>query len=111
MTNYGPDTATNIIVDTTLPGELSFVSSSTGTGTHGGNSWQIPSLANGATATLDITVTIGTGTSGTSISYTVTVASLDQADGDPGNNSHSISINVQETNLGIFVAPSNYTPE
>jgi uncharacterized repeat protein (TIGR01451 family) len=111
VTNYGPGAATNVVVDTTLPGGLNFVSSTPSTGTHAGNNWQIPNMANGDIATLDITVTIGTGTSGTNISYTVSILSLDQVDGDTGNNSHSISIGIQQTNLGIQILSSNYSPQ
>jgi uncharacterized repeat protein (TIGR01451 family) len=109
--NYGPDTATNVVVDTNLPSGLNFVSSSTGTGTHSGNSWQIPSLNAGTVVTLDVTVTIGGGTSGTTITYAVSIASLDQTDQDPSNNSHSIPIGVYQANMGIQVAPSNYAPK
>ena len=61
LTNNGPATATSISVADTLPAGVTFVSASPTTGTttnaSGIVTWSVPSLANGATATLSLIVT------------------------------------------------------
>ena len=50
LTNNGPNAATNVKVTDTVP--TGFTAGTPSTGTYVGNIWTIPSLANGATATL-----------------------------------------------------------
>lgn len=59
-TNYGPATATNVIVNDLLPGGLIYVShvASSGTYVSSTGDWAIPSIGNGNSVTLDITATV-----------------------------------------------------
>jgi uncharacterized repeat protein (TIGR01451 family) len=61
VTNGGPDTATNVDVIDGLPGNTTYVSSSASQGSydHTSGVWNVGTVANGETKTLDITATVG----------------------------------------------------
>jgi len=102
LTNAGPDTATNVTVFDQLPAGLTFVSSSTVTGSYSNVTylWSIPSLGVGQTATLQIVATV---TSTSPIVNTAQVQSADQGDPDsvPGNGNSSED---DQSNAPIVVA-------
>ena len=86
LTNDGPDTGTGIEVTDTLSAGLSFVGAATATGSYDDTTdvWSVPSLANGASATLTVTATVdATGAE----SNTAEITAADQFDQDstPGN--------------------------
>lgn len=86
ITNSGPDTATNIVVSDRLPAGFNFVDSSTTAGNYvsTAGTWNIPSLANGQSATL---VLVGTPkTKGPKVN-TAEIIRVAQGDPDstPGN--------------------------
>ena len=61
LTNYGPATATSIVVTDALPAGMAYVSSSPSPGSSvstnaGVVTWTMPSLANGASASLALVV-------------------------------------------------------
>ncbi|MEX0343016.1 MAG: proprotein convertase P-domain-containing protein [Erythrobacter sp.] len=95
--------ATGVSVRDTLPAQLAF-SSASGSGSFNPATgiWTLPSLAAGASASIDITATISAG-SGTSITNTAEIASSNQTDSDstPNNGASgeddyaSISFTVQ----------------
>jgi uncharacterized repeat protein (TIGR01451 family) len=58
VTNNGPDDATGITVNDDLPNGYSYVSHTGGTYSSGTGIWDIGSLANGSSETLEITATI-----------------------------------------------------
>ncbi len=86
VANDGPDTATGVTVSDTVPAGLTYVSSNPGQGTYtsGTGLWDVGSLVDGASATLEITATVDA--AGTTTN-TAQVATADQADPDstPGN--------------------------
>ncbi|KAB8140884.1 DUF11 domain-containing protein [Chloroflexia bacterium SDU3-3] len=96
-TNYGPSAATNITIQDVLPAGLTFVSAGAGYNSATGV-WSIPSLANGATASLQIVATVTqVGTMVNSIS----VISADQPDANATNNTASVSITGQQADLAL----------
>ena len=112
VTNAGPSTATNIQVNDTLPGGVTFVSntSSQGTYTTGTGIWDVGSVANGGSATLTITVSVNAGTSGQTIVNSATV-SASEIDANSGNNSASVSILVgSSADLSMSISVDDSTP-
>jgi uncharacterized repeat protein (TIGR01451 family) len=80
-TNGGPAAATNVVVTDTLPAGLVYVSNDCGASFSAPTvTWNLPSLANGASAVCNVTVTVNaTGTNNATISS-------DQNDPVPANN-------------------------
>ncbi|NDJ85853.1 MAG: DUF11 domain-containing protein, partial [Chloroflexi bacterium] len=97
VTNNGPDTATGVRVQDTLPSGITYVSDSASQGTYAAGFWDIGTLTNGATATLNITVQVETGTAGSTISNVAAIDAFDPPviDANPGNNSSSVDIMPQ----------------
>jgi uncharacterized repeat protein (TIGR01451 family) len=86
VTNSGPDNATGIVVTNRIPSNFNFTGSTASTGifTPTAGTWVIPSLANGATATLRIS---GRARNFNPITSTAEITRADQSDPDstPGN--------------------------
>jgi len=106
VTNDGPSRAPNVSVLDTLPGAVTFVSSTTSHGTcsHSGGtvSCSLGTVANGASATITIDV-IPTQTSSGSIDNSATVSTSD-TDPDTSNNTDSASTYVN-ANTFIVLEP------
>ncbi|WP_157671853.1 DUF11 domain-containing protein [Desulfuromonas soudanensis] len=90
--NNGPNLATNVAIEDFQPAGVTFIGSSATTGTFALGRWQIPTLAVGATATLQITAQTDPGTAGTTIANTASLVALDQVDTDSANNSASVNL-------------------
>ncbi len=59
VTNSGPNDATNVVVNDFLPAGLTYVSNDGGASNSGGTvTWTLPTLATGATATINIVATV-----------------------------------------------------
>ncbi len=125
-TNNGPDAATNISIRDIIPGGLTGLTITPSVGTYNPNTgiWTIPSLANGASATLTITGTIGSSMAGQTTTNTGNVIS--QTEYDPTtpsttsipvytkiadvavtqtvNNGNSATVNVNDTVTYIITA-------
>ncbi|AXV38903.1 Ig-like domain-containing protein [Methanobacterium sp. BAmetb5] len=125
-TNNGPDAATNINIRDIIPGGLTGLTITPSVGTYNPNTgiWTIPSLANGASATLTITGTIGSSMAGQTTTNTGNVIS--QTEYDPTtpsttsipvytkiadvavtqtvNNGNSATVNVNDTVTYIITA-------
>jgi uncharacterized repeat protein (TIGR01451 family) len=99
VTNNGPASATTVIVTDTLPSVMTYLASTTTTGTcseaGGSVTCQLGTIANAGTAT--ITITVVAGTPGV-VSNTATVTA-DQIDPTPANNS--------STQTETIVAPTS----
>jgi len=118
-TNQGPDTVTNLKITNTL-NRLTYQSYSTLTGTYDSATgvWTIPTLANGATATLTLTTKATTPlTTTVTGSNTATTTSQDQ--NEPTGQTHAttttpVTINpaahVAITNTASSTTPNYYTP-
>jgi uncharacterized repeat protein (TIGR01451 family) len=111
VTNGGPDLTTNITVTDQLPGGVTWVEDDSG-GTYDPTTglWDVPSLAIGATTTLQITVTIDDGTAGTTITNTATITASDQNDANPGNDTDTADVIVVGADLRILKAVDDHTP-
>ena len=73
VTNGGPDTSDGVVVNDTLPADLTYVSHVASQGTYSSGVWTVGTLTNGANATLTIDATVDAGASGTTLSNTATV--------------------------------------
>lgn len=102
VTNKGPDDATNIVVTDGLPATVTVDSSDPEAGTnYAAGTWSIPSLANGATATLTLHVYSNAGTMGTDINNTATITDSDQGDSSTVNNSSSATCHIIAADLHV----------
>lgn len=99
VTNAGPDDATGVRVTDVLPGGLTFVFASVGTGSYdqGTGVWDVGALTVGETATLVIQALVDAGTAGTTITNVAVVSGADQSDPNPGDEADSAPIDVQNT--------------
>ncbi|MBX3421086.1 MAG: DUF11 domain-containing protein [Pirellulaceae bacterium] len=97
VTNNGPSTATNLEIRDTLPAGLTFVSvnSTVGTPTHvaGLISLDLPTLAVGASVTINVVTTIQSSFSGSTISNSAT-ADADEAELVTGDSSTTVNPSV-----------------
>ncbi len=86
LTNAGPDTVQNVVVEDLLPGDKFLFNSATasaGTYSPGSGLWTIPTMAPG-TATLTINVTLPTGGQHVNTAELISVNAIDP-DSSPGN--------------------------
>lgn len=106
-TNNGPNAATGVIVNYTLPSGYTLISATKTTGTWTTPNWAIGSLANTGTATLTVIATVNaTGLH----DNTATITGAEQ-DPKPGNNSSDatqIKVQANEVNIFIWSALSDY---
>ena len=104
-TNNGPDDATSVKVTDTLPGNVTFVSATTATGSWSAGTWDIGNLANGATATLDLKVSVD---KAGSIANSAAIAG-DQYDPVSANNTDTVTTN-QSVTLALAKTVNDPTP-
>ena len=111
VSNFGPNTATNVQVSVPPPANLSYSSVMLAQGSYNiaTNIWSINTLGSGATAALVITAASNGGTAGMTIVVTA-VASADQIDPVPANNIASTSITVASADLGVTMTLDNAAP-
>ncbi len=111
VTNGGPQSATNVVVQDLLPSGLSYVGSAASAGSYDAASgaWSLASLANGASATLQLTGRVmGLGAQ----TDTATVAASDQTDATPADNTASATETAVPGLADLFLSNtvSNPTP-
>ena len=111
IANNGPDTATGVSLDDTLPSGITYVSDTTSTGSYSGGVWAIGTMAAGATETLTLTGTVDAGTYGTTITNTASVASVIETDSDPSNDDDTASVDVQHNPAIQVVKDGSATAE
>ena len=105
VTNYGPDTAVNTVVNDVLPAGLIFVRSD---GNYANNVWTIGDLANGSSATLKIWTKVNVTAA---VITNVANVTSDTPDSDLTNNNDSATIDVgHEADLEVIKIVSNHTP-
>ena len=98
VVNNGPAEATGVVVSDALPAGLTLVSATPSVGAYSvaSGSWDVGTLANGATATLTITATVAPGTGGQTLVNVASAPTLvDQSD-DDSNNAASASVVVSK---------------
>ena len=107
VTNNGPDAAANVALSDTLPlGLTATGNNGTATaGTFSGGNWTIPSLANGASATLTLEGTVDAGEEGNTITNTLAGPATSDAD-DPSTAGDDLT----EAVIVAMAAPSGYQP-
>lgn len=112
LINNGPNDATGIEITDLLPTGVTYVSNTPSQGSYNNVTglWNVGTVASGISATLGLTVTVDTGTAGQSIINTATITALDQPDSDSGNDSDSITIKIDGTDLQLTKTVDNPTP-
>jgi len=110
VTNHGPAAATNVVAAETLSSKLTLnlATPSVGTYNTGTNQWTIPSLANGASATLTLSVTVKSGQTGTITNQVAVTCS--QNDPNTGNNSDAVNVTISSTASAPRSDDFNYYP-
>ncbi|MFL5737671.1 MAG: hypothetical protein ACJ76P_10065 [Actinomycetota bacterium] len=105
VTNNGPSTAQSVQLSDPLPAGTSFVSADSGGSNSAGTvTWNLGSMANGATTTVHLTVKVNAGRM-SNISNTATVSSS-TSDGTPGNNSATAGTTVN-TSADLSITKSD----
>lgn len=96
VANNGPKAATNIVITDQIPSGLTFVSATPSVGTYSNTTgiWNIPTLANGAQATMAVVTTVNVGTVGSTITNAADLTSFDQVDPVATNNTGSVDVDV-----------------
>jgi uncharacterized repeat protein (TIGR01451 family) len=111
VANYGPDTATSVVVNDLLPAGLQFVSASASQGAYdaGTGVWTVGTVTTSATQTLTVAAKVVRTTGGTETN-TATVSGREY-DPDPSNNTDSVDVEVQSsgvilgTDIGCITGP------
>ena len=108
--NFGPGTATNVIINDQIPSGISYLTNvpSTGTYTVGTGIWHIPSIALNATSTLQL---IGTKTTPLPITNIAQITGGDQVDPNSGDNKDSVVIPIQIADLSITKTVNPTAPQ
>ena len=108
VTNNGPNTARNVVVDETLPDGLTFVSTSPSQGSYdeADSSYDVGNLASGETATLELTATI----EDTTDLENVATATSDTPDPDDTNNEDSVTPSPQVADLSLEKSVNESAP-
>ena len=111
VANYGPDTATSVVVNDPLPSGLEFVSASASQGAYvaGTGVWTVGTVTTADSPMLTITAKVIRRTGGTETN-TATVSGREY-DPDPSNNTDSVDVEVQSsgvivgTDIGCITGP------
>jgi uncharacterized repeat protein (TIGR01451 family) len=111
LTNAGPDPATGVTVQDTLPSDVAFVSATPSQGTYDPATgvWTVGTVAVGVAQaqTLTITATVINDDPGTN---TATISAADQFDPNPANNTATASTNPQHADLALAKTVSDPRP-
>jgi uncharacterized repeat protein (TIGR01451 family)/uncharacterized delta-60 repeat protein len=104
LTNYGPAGATNIVVTDILPAGMAYVSGTPSPGSVSNSAgvvtWTVPSLANGAAASLALVVQANnTGTITNSATVTTSTADL-----NPDDDSASVAVSVVSPTADLAIS-------
>ena len=109
LTNFGPNTASNITVSDVLPAGLQYLSHSAGSGSYnsGSGAWTITSLASNANTTLTLTATVTQAGGLTNIAQAL---SSSPNDSNPTNNTARAGVLGQQVDLVLGKTVSNDRP-
>ena len=112
VTNFGPDTATGVVVNDLLPTNLTYQSHVAGQGTYSATSgvWTVGTLAALQTATLTINTTVKTNTAGRAITNTASLAAVNQVDILATNNTARAVVTPDTALLGLTKTASTAGP-
>ncbi len=108
VTNFGPDTATGVVVTDLLPSGLAYVSDVASQGAYddGTGLWAVGTLTMSQVETLTITALVDTNTAGTTITNTATRTATDQVDTNALNDTASVEVDPGQAPLDIFKSVS-----
>jgi large repetitive protein len=113
VANYGPDTATQVVVNDLLPAGVTFVSyqASQGTYVSGSGVWTVGTVTTADFPVLVITATVDRPVSGAPapVTNTATVSGREY-DPNPGNNTDSVTETPQYADLAVDKQVSDATP-
>ena len=103
VTNFGPDTATGVVITDELPSPLTYVShvASQGTYVPGTGLWSIGTMTPMQVETLTLTAFVPIGAAGSSITNTATLTAVDQVDTNSLNNTASVVVEPEEPPLQL----------
>jgi uncharacterized repeat protein (TIGR01451 family) len=109
LSNNGPNPATNVTVQDSLPAGLTFVSSTATSGTYNSTSgaWSVGTVTPGFPQALQIQAIVVSPNPQTN---TASISHSDQFDPTTGNNSASATVTPQQADLAISKVVSNATP-
>jgi uncharacterized repeat protein (TIGR01451 family) len=109
LTDGGPDPATNVTVQDTLPAGVVFISADPSRGNFNGATgvWTVGTVTPGTPETLAITAIVRSASPGAN---TATVSHSDQFDPNTANNTDSSSTNPQQADLALVKTVSDSTP-
>ncbi|UMB62231.1 gliding motility-associated C-terminal domain-containing protein [Lutibacter sp. A80] len=112
VTNNGPSDATGVSLVDLLPAGVTYVSDNQSGGYNSGDgNWNIGTIANGATATLNITATVAIDTAGETITNITTAATGDQSDPTTeGDDLDAIIIVENHADIVLTKVVDNATP-
>jgi uncharacterized repeat protein (TIGR01451 family) len=121
INNISDETGTNVVIGDLVPPGVTYVPGSiTGGDTNdeatptagNGLTWNINTLAGGATVPLSFRAVVDAGAKATygTITNTGRLISLDQVDSDPSNNNGAIDITVKGLDLGVVKTVDNAAP-
>jgi uncharacterized repeat protein (TIGR01451 family) len=109
LSNAGPDTATNVLLNDQLPAGLSLLSAAPSQGTYNSSTgvWTVGDVATSAAVQLRLTARVDTPNA---LANTATIGHSDQFDPNTSNNSASASETPQQADLQVTKAVSDATP-
>lgn len=118
VTNYGPDSATAVVVEDVIPPALTYESSFPTQGTYvpGSGQWSVGALAPGETATMALGTRVPVSAAGATVTNVATVLGADQAEVNAGNEADSAavtigsSIPIDQADLDLTMAVSAAAP-
>ncbi|MGB0931055.1 MAG: CARDB domain-containing protein [Chitinophagales bacterium] len=107
-TNIGTETATNLVISDPIPFGMAFTSKTVSTGTYNlwTQTWTIPELEAGETATLDLA--LFTLLNDAQIVKFAQVKSLDQTDIDSTPNNNSTTVPNEDDETAVSITPINF---
>ncbi|PLX95903.1 MAG: hypothetical protein C0621_03000 [Desulfuromonas sp.] len=114
LNNLGPNLSTGIQVKDLLPSGLTYLSHSAGmTYIPATGIWDLSalSLASGDSTSIDIIATVDADDSGLTLINSATIETASAPDPISSNNSASVSITIQESDLYLIKTVSNATPD
>lgn len=112
VTNFGPDSATSVVVTDRIPAGITFSNASPSRGTYNPTSglWNVGAMTSGATASLTITARVNNASAGLIITNTATALVTTLGDTNAENDTASAIITVIGADLGVTKAPDTQGP-
>jgi uncharacterized repeat protein (TIGR01451 family) len=103
VTNNGPHSTTGVVISDTLPGGVTYVTSTATQGSYndGTGLWTVGTLHDSDVGTLTITATVDEDTAGQTITNVAEISASDQLDSDSNNNSDSV--NIRSGGGGVYL--------